>query len=181
MSPLRHLPPLVGISACLLGEPVRYDGGHRRHPFVVETLGARLTFVPVCPEAELGLGVPRLPMQLRGRGDATRLVVLDSGAELTAEMTHFVAWRLGAPDLSELCGYVFKARSPSCGLASVERFDAAGTVVAQNTSGLFAAALCARWPRLPVVEESQLDEPEEGELFLDSVFSYQRARLAAGA
>src|SRR5262249_52335647 len=108
--------PRVGISACLLGEMVRWDGGHKREPTLIEAMGDAVEWVPVCPEVEAGFGVPRPPMRLEGRPDAPRMVVIDSGANKTAAMDAFSRARLDALAALGLDGYVLKARSPSCGL-----------------------------------------------------------------
>src|SRR5271154_5134987 len=118
--------PRVGVSACLLGENVRWDGGNKRDRFVLEVLGADFELVPVCPEVELGLGVPRDPIDLVHSSGPTRLVNAKTGEDLTPRMERFAAERLEALAKLDLRGYVFKARSPSCGL---------------SVGGLFARAL----------------------------------------
>jgi uncharacterized protein YbbK (DUF523 family) len=160
----------VGISSCLLGERVRYDGGHKRDAFLTEELGRQVEFVPLCPEVEIGLGVPRPPLHLERRGDDVRMVVTDSGKDLTGRMR---AWAEGAVEriaAADLDGYVLKAGSPSCGL------------VIPNGPGLFAAALIERLPLLPVEEEGRLRDPQLREHFVARVFAHARARAGrAGA
>src|SRR5439155_147061 len=114
MAPLR-----LGISACLLGHEVRYDGGHKRDPFLAETLGRFVEWVPVCPEVELGLGVPREPIRLEGDPAAPRLVAVNNRRDLTRAMTRFARARAEQLARLDLVGYVFKKDSPSCGLRRV--------------------------------------------------------------
>jgi uncharacterized protein YbbK (DUF523 family) len=145
----------LGVSACLLGEAVRYDGGHKRDAVVVELLGPRAQWVPVCPEVELGLGVPRAPIQLAGDPRAPRLVVAETGEDLTGRMRRFTEARLDELARLDLDGYVLKAASPSCGPAGVPVQGTPGATGA----GLFAAALAARFPDLPVEDERRLADP----------------------
>jgi uncharacterized protein YbbK (DUF523 family) len=166
--------PRVGISSCLLGETVRYDGGHKREAFLVEGLGRQVEWVPVCPEVEMGLGVPRPPMRLVLLGGETRLITPSTGADHTQAMHAWSAQRLDEL-AADLCGYVLKSRSPSCGLASVPLFDDRGDP-AGETRGLFAAALLARFPDLPIEEETALADPARRADFLSRVFALHRAR-----
>src|SRR2546428_814269 len=119
MAPLR-----LGISACLLGHEVRYDGGHKRDPFLAETLGRFVEWVPVCPEVELGLGVPREPIRLEGDPAAPRLVAAKSRRDLTRAMTRLVRARAEQLARLDLVGYVFKKDSPSCGMERVRVYGA---------------------------------------------------------
>ena len=175
----RDAPIRVGVSACLLGQAVRFDGGHRRDEFLTETLGRFVEWVPVCPEVELGLGVPRPTLHLERRGGDLRLVETGSGRDLTAAMHRFAARRVDSAALRDLCGYVLKARSPSCGMQRVEVRDARGT--APGGRGLFAQALLAAHPELPVEEEGRLRDPVLRENWVERVFAYRRLRaLLAG-
>ncbi|HEV8586207.1 MAG TPA: DUF523 domain-containing protein [Methylomirabilota bacterium] len=160
----------LGVSACLLGEAVRWDGGHKRDAIVVELLGPRVTWVPVCPEVELGLGVPRPPIQLAGDARAPRLVVAETGADLTARMRRFAEARLDELARLGLDGYVLKARSPSCGPAGVPVHGTAGATGA----GLFAAALAARFPDLPAEDEDGLADPAVRARFLERAVARAR-------
>src|SRR5690242_19296936 len=147
----------LGVSACLLGESVRYDGGHKRDRFLTETLAPYVEWVPVCPEVELGLGVPRDTLRLVGEAAAPRLVVEHTGEDLTARMARFAHRRLEALAALELDGYVLKRASPSCGLFRVRVYDAKRAPSAAGR-GLFAAALVDRLPALPVEEEGRLGD-----------------------
>jgi uncharacterized protein YbbK (DUF523 family) len=161
-------PPRVGISSCLLGENVRYDGGHKRDPFAAGALGERVTLVPVCPEVELGMGVPREPVRLERSGGEVRMVGVTSGKDHTQAMTHFAERRAAELEALDLSGYVFKKNSPSCGPAGVpiQGSESAGR-------GLFAAAIRNRMPHLPVVDEGDLADAAGQARFLERVFAYR--------
>ncbi len=131
MAPLR-----LGISACLLGHEVRYDGGHKRAPFLAETLGGFVEWVPVCPEVELGLGVPREPIRLEGDPAAPRLVAANSRRDLTRAMTRLARARAAELARLDLVGYVFKKDSPSCGMERVRVHGEGGRPLRRGT-GLF--------------------------------------------
>jgi uncharacterized protein YbbK (DUF523 family) len=171
-------PPRVrlGVSACLLGERVRYDGGHKRDAFLTDVLGPHVDWVPVCPEVELGLGVPRATLRLEGRVSAPRLVQPASGEDLGARMRGYARRRVRALGRLQLDGYVLKRGSPSCGLLGVPVHRARGAPRAGR--GLFAAALTARLPGLPVEEEGRLADPALRARFLDRVFARARRRLS---
>jgi uncharacterized protein YbgA (DUF1722 family)/uncharacterized protein YbbK (DUF523 family) len=166
----------VGVSSCLLGEPVRYDGGHKRDPFLTDTLGPFVEWVPVCPELELGLGVPRPAIRLTGEPGAPRLVVGETGEDLTARMRRFAESRVRQLAGLGLDGYVLKRASPSCGLHRVRVHpDTAGRPRADGR-GLFAAALVERLPLLPVEEEGRLADAGIRESFVERVFAAARWR-----
>jgi uncharacterized protein YbbK (DUF523 family) len=167
--------PRVGVSSCLLGEEVRYDGGHKRDSFLADVLGEIIEWVPVCPEVEMGLGVPRPPMQLVGLGGDTRLVTPSTGADHTAAMSAWAARRLEELAALNLSGYVLKSRSPSCGLHGVPVFDLDGESAGEGR-GLFAAALATRFPDLPIAEENALADPHRRAGFLSQVLALHRSR-----
>lgn len=148
------LKPKVGISACLLGRRVRYDGRDKFDPLPAEVLAGRIEWVPVCPEVESGLPVPREPIQLEGDPAAPELRGVRSHAELTGMMCAFCERR--AAELDGLSGFVFKSRSPSCGLA-VPVYGADGAA-AGSAPGFFAAAWRKRYPGLPAVEAEALHD-----------------------
>src|SRR5438046_2947460 len=175
MAPLRP-----GISACLLGQAVRYDGGHKRDPFLAETLGRFVEWVPVCPEVELGLGVPREPIRLEGDAAAPRLVAAKSRRDLTRAMTRLARARAAELARLDLVGYVFKKDSPSCGMERV-RVHGGGRPRRRGT-GLFARALMERLPLLPVEEEGRLGDAALRASFVERVFAHARWKgaLAAG-
>jgi uncharacterized protein YbbK (DUF523 family) len=156
----------VGISSCLLGQRVRYDGGHRHEACLTDLLGPHVDWVPVCPEVEVGMGTPREPIRLRRRGEDTRLVGVSSGTDHTDAMRGWASRRLEELGAGRLHGYVLKARSPSCGLAVA--VEGAGT-----EPGMFAAALLERFPGLPVAEEESLRDAASRAVFLDRARAYR--------
>lgn len=168
-------PVRIGVSACLLGETVRYDGGHKRDAFLVGTLGRFVEWVPVCPEVELGLGTPRDTLRLERRGGAIRLVVPKGDRDLTGAMRSYAERRVAQIERLELSGYVLKKDSPSCGMERVRVYDAHG-VPARGGRGLFAEALLARLPDLPVEEEGRLGDARLRENFIQRVFARHRLR-----
>ena len=163
----------VGISACLLGERVRYDGNHKHDPFLTETLGRYVAFVPVCPEAESGMGTPREAMRLEGDPSAPRLITLNSREERSDQLTDWSQTKLPRLEEAGLCGYIFKAKSPSCGMQRVKVYGGKG-MPAHNGSGLFAKAFMERFPDLPVEEEGRLHDPKLRENFIERLFVQQR-------
>jgi uncharacterized protein YbgA (DUF1722 family)/uncharacterized protein YbbK (DUF523 family) len=177
----RDAPPLrLGISSCLLGEQVRYDGGHKRDAFLVETLGPYVEWVPVCPEVEMGLGTPRDTLRLVRIGEEVRMIMPKTGADHTEGMRSFAKRRVRQLAQQDLCGYILKKGSPSCGMERVRVFDAGGAP-AKSGRGLFAEALLERFPSLPVEEEGRLADPRLRENFIERVFAYHRLRsLFAG-
>ena len=168
-------PIRVGVSSCLLGRAVRFDGGHKRDAFLTETFGRFVEWVPVCPEVELGLGVPRPTLRLERAGDGVRLVEKGSGRDLTAAMRRFAARRAAELARQDLCGYVLKARSPSCGMERVKVRDAQGGP-APGSRGIYAAGLLAAFPELPAEEEGRLQDPVLRENWVERVFAYRRLR-----
>ena len=170
----------LGVSACLLGESVRYDGGHKRDAFLTDVLGPHVEWVAVCPEVELGLGVPRPTLRLTGRPAAPRLVEDASGEDLTFRMRQYAETRVGELERLALDGYVLKRASPSCGLFRVPVYREPG---ARGTAGrgLFAAVLVDRLPMLPVEEEGRLTDPALRERFIERVFAMARWRAFRAA
>lgn len=166
----------VGVSSCLLGARVRYDGAHKRDRFLVEQLGRFVEWVPVCPELEVGMGVPREAVRLvRADGALLRMIGNRSGEDWTERMNAFAAKRVRA--LDDLCGYVLKSKSPSCGMERVKVYGPAGAGrPTRDGVGLFAAALRARCPNLPVEEEGRLQDPALRENFIERLFAYHRVR-----
>ena len=170
MGPIR-----LGVSSCLLGQRVRYDGGHKRDAYIDDVLGRWFEWVPVCPEVEAGLGLPRPSMRLVREGDDVRLLEVESGRDHTRTLARFAAQRVRALRSLELCGYLLKKDSPSCGLEKVKVYGAKGMPVRSGT-GLFAEALQRAFPALPVEEEDRLRDPALRESFIERVFAYARLR-----
>jgi uncharacterized protein YbgA (DUF1722 family)/uncharacterized protein YbbK (DUF523 family) len=173
-------PIRIGTSACLLGEPVRFDGGHKRDRFLTETFGRFVEWVPVCPEVECGLGTPREAMRLVRATNGVRLRTVKTGVDLTTRLERFSRSRVSALAREDLSGYVLKKDSPSCGLARVKVYDRHGAS-ARSGRGLFAAALLEAFPSLPVEEEGRLADPRLRDNFVERVFAYWRMRGLFGA
>lgn len=167
----------VGISACLLGKRVRYDGQHKRDPYLVDTLGKYVDFVPVCPEMECGLGVPREAMRLVGSPEAPRLLTIDTCTDHTDRMLSWASKRVRELEAENLSGYIFKSKSPSCGMKRVEVYTDRG-VPTKNGVGLFVRTFMEHFPLLPVVEESRLHDPELREAYIEKVSSCAVRRLS---
>jgi uncharacterized protein YbgA (DUF1722 family)/uncharacterized protein YbbK (DUF523 family) len=165
----------LGISACLLGQNVRYDGGHQLDRFLRDTLGHFVEYVPVCPEVEMGLPTPRETLRLVGEPDAPRLVFSKSGEDVTDRMRSWAVERLEELERENLCGFIFKARSPSSGMARVKLYDRNG-VPNKNGVGLFARLFMERFPLLPVEEDGRLNDPRLRENFLEAIFTFRRWR-----
>ena len=166
-------PVRIGISSCLLGEHVRFDGGHKRDRFLTETLARFVEFVPVCPEVESGLPVPRETMRLVRTEGVLRLVAPASGTDHTRRMAEWAERRCAELAVAGLSGYVLKKDSPSCGMERVKVYDANG-VPSRDARGLFASALAVAAPLLPIEEEGRLGDPLLRENFFDRVFGFRR-------
>lgn len=174
-------PIKIGVSSCLLGNAVRYNGGHARDRFITDTLGHYVEFVPVCPEAECGLGTPRLTMHLRGEVENPRLVTTKTGEDHTDRMVTWAKERLKQLAGEELCGFIFKRNSPSSGMERVKVFTAKGQPVKKGR-GIFAGMFMDHFPRIPVEEDGRLNDPKLRENFIEQIFAMKRWRelLARG-
>jgi uncharacterized protein YbgA (DUF1722 family)/uncharacterized protein YbbK (DUF523 family) len=170
----------LGISTCLLGEKVRYDGEDSLDHLLASTMSRHVDWVPVCPEVELGLGVPRETIRLVGDEASPRLVTSTTRVELTARMRELARSRVEALATEDLSGFVFKARSPSCGLARVKIYDDDDDAPRLAATGMFARAFLERCPSLPVAEAEQLHDVERREAFIERVFVMRRWRRLAG-
>lgn len=163
----------VGVSSCLLGERVRYDGGDKLDPNITDGLGRLFTLVPVCPEVGCGLPVPREAMRLEGNPAHPRLVTIESRVDLTGRMLDYCRRTVVELEQEELSGFILKSRSPSCGLFGVEVLSGGRTA---SGRGLFAAALVEHFPLLPVDEEGRLCDKEARESFIERVFACRRRK-----
>lgn len=161
----------IGVSACLLGQEVRYDGGHKREPFLIDLFGRDVEWVPVCPEVEIGLGTPRPAMRLVRIGGDTRMVTPETGADHTQAMRDYAERRVRELMGERLAGYIFKKDSPSCGMERVKLYPAEGGEAVREARGLFAETLMRLWPDLPVEEEGRLHDPILRESFVARVFA----------
>jgi len=169
-------PLRIGISSCLLGEEVRFDGGHKRDRFLVDILGPHADWIRVCPEVEVGMGVPRETLRLVRVKDDIRMITTRSGIDHTDAMRAWARRRVGALAAEDLDGYVLKKDSPSCGMERVKVYDPAGGAAARSGEGIFATELKARCPSLPIEEEGRLSDPRLRENFIERVFAYRRLR-----
>ncbi len=167
--------PAVGISSCLLGNSVRYDGGHKLDPWLRDTLGQYVRFVPVCPEVECGLAVPREAMRLVGDPGSPRLMTVQGGIDMTARMTRWAERKLTGLAREDLCGFIFKTGSPSSGLRAVKVHDGQGRP-RWCGPGLFARAFRERFPLLPVEDEAGLVDPGIRAGFVERVMVFWRWR-----
>jgi uncharacterized protein YbgA (DUF1722 family)/uncharacterized protein YbbK (DUF523 family) len=173
-------PIRVGISACLLGEAVRYDGGHKRDRYLADVLGRYFAWVPVCPEVEVGMPTPRPAIRLVREGGGVRLVEPNAEADHTRAMQAYARKRVRALAALDLCGYVLKAGSPSCGMERVKVWSAEGMPEKSGT-GLYAAELLRRFATLPVEEEGRMNDARLRENWIERVFAYRRLRTLFAA
>lgn len=165
----------IGISRCLLGDKVRYDGNHSHDRYLTQTLSLFVTYVPVCPEVECGMSTPREAVRLTGDPENPRLVTQKTGVDKTDQMKSWIEKRLKELEKEDLCGFIFKSKSPSSGLYRIRVYGDDGKV-RKNGSGLFAKAFCEHFPRVPVEESGRLNDPKLRELFIENIFTYQRWR-----
>ena len=165
----------VGISSCLLGEEVRWDGGHKRNGFIADLLSRFVEFVPVCPELEVGMGVPREAVRLVGADAAPRMVGVRSRKDWTATMRRYSRSRVRQLQGLDLSGYLLKKDSPSCGMERVRVHSGKGPP-SRKGMGLFARELMLQVPLLPVEEEGRLQDPVLRENFIERVFAYRRLK-----
>jgi uncharacterized protein YbgA (DUF1722 family)/uncharacterized protein YbbK (DUF523 family) len=163
----------IGVSSCLLGQKVRYDGGHKQDHFITDILGRFFRFLPVCPEVECGMSIPRESMRLEGDPASPRLITNKSRIDKTEQMVSFSDRRARELAAEDLCGFIFKKNSPSSGLFRVKVYREGG-MPEKSGSGLFAAAMVRHFPLLPMEEEGRLTDPDIRENFIERVFAYAR-------
>lgn len=169
----------IGISRCLLGENVRYNGGHALDHFLKDTLGRFVEYVPVCPEVECGLGIPRETLRLLGNPEKPRLVTSRTGIDHTDRMEAWARRRVAELDSEDLCGFVFKSDSPSSGMERVKVYDDKG-MPRKVGVGVYARIFMEHFPLTPVEEEGRLHDPDLRENFIERIFTYRRYRDALG-
>lgn len=165
----------LGISTCLLGETVRYDGRHKLDRFLTNTLGQYVEYVPVCPEVECGLGVPRESMHLEGNPDSPRLVTIRTKQDMTDRLVQWSWKRVADLEKEDLCGFIFKSDSPSSGMERVRVYNEKGMPVKKGI-GIFAGIFMDRFPLLPAEEEGRLHDPELRENFVERIFTLKQWR-----
>lgn len=159
--------PLVGVSQCLLGDAVRYDGKSKTNEVILHQLGLLFELLPVCPEVEAGLGIPRPPVQLTASIERPRLTGRDDASIDVTDIMSAYCKRKPA-ELNKLVGFIFKSRSPSCGLRSTPVFIN-DECVSDTSSGVFAASLCQAYPDLIVIEDNQLDDKNRLDNFIKDI------------
>jgi len=170
-------PVRIGISACILGQEVRFNGGHKLNGFIRDTFGQFVDFVPICPEVDIGLGVPRETLRLVKNPSGIRLVAPKSEADHTKKMKVYAKNKAAELATQDLCGFIVQKGSPSCGMERVKIYPPrAGVAPAKNGRGLFTAALMERLPFLPVEEDGRLNDPALRENFVERVFAYRRLK-----
>lgn len=163
--------PRIGVSSCLLGELVRYDGGHKRSATLVDRIGPQVELVPVCPEVEVGMGTPREPLQLVGSDRGVRMITVGTGIDYTDRMNDWARLRVRELERAGLDGYVLKSASPSCGLEVPVLSER------NESNGLFAAMLMHELASLPVIDEKRLEDPDVRAEFLARVVTHHRERV----
>lgn len=167
----------LGISTCLLGENVRYDGGHKLDRFLTDTLGQYVVYVPVCPEVECGFPIPRESMHLEGDPESPRLVTLRTKQDMTERMVNWAKKRVVELEKEGLCGFIFKSDSPSSGMERVRVYNEKGMPVKKGV-GMFARIFMEHYPLLPVEDEGRLHDPKLRENFIERIFVLKRWREA---
>jgi len=165
----------LGISSCLLGETVRYDGGHKLDRFLTDTLGQYVEYVSVCPEVECGLPIPRESMHLEGDPESPRLVISRTKQDMTDRMVRWAKRRVVAIEEEDLCGFIFKSDSPSSGMERVRVYNEKGMPVRKGI-GMFARIFMEHFPLLPVEDEGRLHDPGLRETFIERIFTLKRWR-----
>lgn len=160
----------IGISSCLLGNNVRYDGGNKLDQYLIDTLGRMVIWVPICPEVESGLPVPREAMQLVAIGPRICLITMETKQDRTDVLTRWAEEKLKRLEQEGVSGFVFKARSPSCGVHDAELFSSSGASLGRR-AGLFAKSVISSFPALPVEDEERLRDPVVREEFLAHILA----------
>lgn len=160
----------IGISSCLLGNNVRYDGGHKLDLYLRDAMSETIEWIPVCPEVEAGLSVPREPMQLYGAPATPRLLTLETKKDRTDDLLRLIEKKLPRLAQQSIRGFVFKARSPSCGVHDTPLYSAAGEIIGKR-AGLFAEAVMRRYPSLPVEDEEGFRNADAREVFIERILS----------
>ena len=166
-------PIRLGVSSCLLGNEVRFDGGHKRDRFITDLLGSFVEWVPVCPEVEVGMGTPRPALRLVREGDDVEMVEIKSGRDHTRTMQRYSGKRVRELKGLDLCGYILKKDSPSCGMTRVKVYEEKGMPTRQGR-GLYASVLMEAYPNLPFEDEGRLNDANLRENFIERVFAYRR-------
>ena len=166
----------LGINSCLLGNKVRYDGGHKLDRFLTDTLGKYVEYVPVCPEVECGLGVPRKSMRLEGNPDSPLLIVTSTREDMTQRLASWAQKRVLQLEAEDICGFIFKSDSPSCGIGKVKIYNE-NNVSYDAGMGIFASIFIKHFPSLPVEDEVRLHDSDQLENFREMIFAFAKAPI----
>ena len=166
----------IGVSSCLIGEKVRWNGDHKQNMYIKDTLCKYFKYVPVCPEVEVGMGVPREAVSLYGNPEKPKMIAKTTQANWTDKMNKYAKDRIKALASEELCGYIFKSKSPSCGLARIPVYDELDKNKTSYSSGLFADAFIKANPICPTEDEGRLTNPHLRENFIIRIFSFARLK-----
>jgi uncharacterized protein YbbK (DUF523 family) len=166
----------IGISACLLGENVRYDGGHKMDSFLKDSLGKYVEYVPVCPEVECGLGVPRKSMRLEGNPCSPRLIIAETRQDMTERIVNWAQKRVIQLEKEDIRGFVFKSDSPSCGIKKVNVYNEKNISV-EAGAGIFAEIFIKHFPLLLVEDEEHLNDPGLRENFIERIFAFTKSSV----
>jgi uncharacterized protein YbbK (DUF523 family) len=166
----------LGISACLLGEKVRYDGGHKLDGFLMDTLGKYVEYVPVCPEVECGLGAFRESMRLEGNPDSPRLITTHTKQDMTKLMLNWARKRLAQLKKEDICGFIFKSDSPSCGIKRVKVYNEKCMPLDAGI-GIFAKIFMKHFPFLPVQDEENFHDSGLRENFIERIFAFAKSSV----
>ena len=165
----------IGVSACLLGHKIRYDGEHRRNEYITETLARNIKLLPICPEVDAGLGIPREAIDLIGDADKPRAIGRESKTDLTDRLWQSALRRLQQEDMARICGFILKDKSPSCAIRGEKIILKSGRIVREGI-GIFAAELMRRFPLLPVIHAKDLDDNHTRESFMTRVVAYHQSQ-----
>jgi len=163
----------IGISSCLLGKNVRYDGCHQRDPYITDILGRYFEWAPVCPEVECGLGIPREAMHLVGNPLNTRLVTIRTYIDHTDGIMKWIEAKLRELEKEDLSGFIFKSKSPSSAIRDVEIYSLSGIPVYKG-AGIFGGSFIKRFPLIPVIDDDHLHDPILRKVFIKKVFAYKK-------
>ncbi|MBU0992550.1 MAG: DUF523 and DUF1722 domain-containing protein [Proteobacteria bacterium] len=173
---MKEDPIKIGISTCLLGKKVRWDGNHKHDRFLTDTLGQYVDYVPVCPEMECGMGVPREPVRLVGDPFAPRLMTIRTHKDFTGQMKAWAGKRLLELEKENLCGYIFKCDSPSSGMIHVKVYGEDGKSARKVGVGIFARMFMDHFPRIPVEDDCRLHDIKIRENFIERIFMLKKWR-----
>jgi len=170
-----NTPITIGVSKCLIGEKVRYDGNHARNSFVADTLNKWVEFTPVCPEADLGMGIPRPTIRLEKQKNDIKLICPSTNKDYSKQMNNYGLKKVKEFKKNELDGYIFKRSSPSCGINKLKVFRDDGSIE-RTGIGFFAKNILEQFPNLPIEDEGRLSDPQLRENFIERIFCHNRWR-----